>query len=440
MGMTREELSAFIKSEVAPMIKGAIGGDGGKEIAELVRENVERSIGELRKDTKGGWSEKLFANGDEKKEKMPQGTAFARCLRAVAAAKMGGYGPDKAIDILKGWGDGELADAWTATRQKALGTGDPTAGGFLVPTTFSSDLIELLRPAAVVRSMNPTTIPMPNGTVKIPKVTTGVTASYIGENANLAKGEERFGQLTLTWKKLGVLVPISNDLIRYSSPSADAVVRDDVVRAMAQREDQAFIRDDGTSGTPRGLKSWINPANVYAANQTVNLANVTIDLGKAIQNLMAANIPMIIAQQQGFPNQTGGDARCGWIFSPRTYRYLTTLQNANGWYVFRDEMLKGSLWGFPFRITTQVQETLTSTANTVSTNSEIYFGAFAHAVIGEALGVMVDASQEAAYYDGSSVQAAFSQDQTVIRVLAEHDFALRYDKAFTLVSSVLWGT
>jgi hypothetical protein len=52
---------------------------------------------------------------------------------------------------------------------------------------------------------------------------------------------------------------------------------------------------------------------------------------------------------------------------------------------------------------------------------------------------MVDASQEAAYNDGSSVQAAFSQDQTVIRVLAEHDFALRYDKAFTLISSTLWG-
>jgi HK97 family phage major capsid protein len=367
MAMTREELGAFIREQVAPMIKDAVGTEVGKDVAELVRENIERSIGQLRKDAKAGWSDKLFAKGNEKKE-LPQGTAFARCLRAVAAAKMGGYGPDKAIDILKGWGDGELAEVWQETRQKALGSGDPTAGGFLVPTTFSTDLIELLRPAAVVRSMNPTTIPMPNGTVKIPKVTTGVTASYIGENTNLAKGEERFGQLTLTWKKLGVLVPISNDLIRYSSPSADAVVRDDVVRAMAQREDQAFIRDDGTAGTPRGLKSWINPANVFAANQTVNLANVTIDLGKAIQNLMAANIPMIVSQQQGFPNQTGGDARCGWIFSPRTYRYLTTLQNANGFYVFRDEMLKGSLWGWPFRITTQVQETLTSTANNVATN------------------------------------------------------------------------
>jgi hypothetical protein len=127
-----------------------------------------------------------------------------------------------------------------------------------VPTQFSTDVIELLRPAAVVRSMGPMTIPMPNGTVKVPKVTTGATASYMGENTNVAKSEEQFGQITLTWKKLGVLVPISNDLIRYSSPSADAVVRDDVVRAMAQREDQAFLRDDGTERHAEGPEVWIN--------------------------------------------------------------------------------------------------------------------------------------------------------------------------------------
>lgn len=437
--MTKEELAAFIKEQVAPMIKDVVKTELGADVAAMVRENIELSLAKSRDK---GFATKLFGDDsamNKERPKYEKGTAFARCLRATAAAKMGGYGPEKALEILKTWGDPELAEQWQESRTKALGSGDPTAGGFLVPTQFSTDVIEFLRPAAVVRSMGPMTIPMPNGTVKIPKVTTGVTASYMGENTNVVKGEEKFGQLTLTWKKLGVLVPISNDLIRYSSPSADTVVRDDVVRAMAQREDQAFIRDDGTSGTPKGLKYWVNATNVFNANQTVNLANVTIDLGKAIQNLMAANIPMVVDQQQGFPNQTGGGSKCGWIISPRVYRYLTTLQNANGFYVFRDEMLRGQIWGWPFRVTTAVQETLTAPSNALTTNTEVYFGAFAHAVIGEALGIMVDASQEAAYNDGSSVQAAFSLDQTVIRVLAEHDFVLRYDKAFSLIQSVQWG-
>ena len=53
---------------------------------------------------------------------------------------------------------------------------------------------------------------------------------------------------------------------------------------------------------------------------------------------------------------------------------------------------------------------------------------------------MVDASQEAAYVDASgTVRAAFSNDQTVVRVMEEHDFCLRHDKSFALVQKVAWG-
>lgn len=430
--MNREELKALVNEQIAPLLKAALGSD----VKDMVRESVESALEPLRKQTSKTHLGMFRDHEGEVKPKYADGTGFARCLRATAAAKLGGFGPDKAIEILRGWGDVELADKWAESRSKALASNDPTAGGFLVPTQFSTDVISLLRPAAVIRSLNPMTIPMPTGTVKVPKVTTGATASYIGENSNVPKTEEKFGQLTLTWKKLAALVPISNDLVRYSSPSADQIVRDDIVRAMAQGEDLAFLRGDGTGGQPKGLKFWINAANKFNANSTVSLANVTIDLGKAIQNLMAANIPMIVSAQ----GNNGIDARPGWIFSPRIYRYLSTLQTTNGVYAFRDEMMRGTLWGWPYRVTTQVQETLTNgVAVAGGVSSEIYFGAFAHAVIGEALGVMVDASQEAAYYDGSNVVASFSQDQTVIRVIQEHDFAVRYDKAFTLIEAVNWG-
>lgn len=434
-GMTKAQLSEFVKEQMAPMIREF----AGKEIGDLVREAVEQSLKNARKT--GGFAEKIFSN--EVERKMQPGMMAARGLRAIAAAKMSGAGAEKAIDILKAWGDHDMAKLWEDARSKALSAGDPTAGGFLVPTQFSTDIIELLRPSAVVRSLDPSTMPMPNGTVKVPRITAGAQASYIGENAAITQSEQETGQLTLTFKKLASLVPISNDLIRYSSPQADSIVRDDMVRSMATREDKAFIRDNGTSGTPKGLKFWINATNKFGANATVNLANVTIDLGKAIQKLMAAEVPLIIQQ---FP--AGGTqqvqpvtARPGWIISPRTYMYLTTVQNGQGFYAFRAEMMNGTLWGFPYRVTSQVLETLTAAgADTGGAQTEVYFGAFAHAVIGEALGLMVDASQEAAYVDASgTTRAAFSNDQTVVRVIAEHDFALRYDKGFSLIQNVTWG-
>ncbi len=438
--MNAQELTAHIKSVVAPLIKDPVG----PMVAELVRENVNTQLKNRQQPGPDYVSRMFGAGGDEPdRHRREPGIAMAAACRAMAAAKLYGGGADRAIEVLRGWGHVELADAWTASRLKALGTGDPTAGGFLVPTQFSTDVIELLRPSAVVRSLNPSTVPMPMGSLKIPKITSGTSAVYIGENTNITASQPGTGQLTLTFKKLAALVPISNDLVRYSSPGADTIVRDDMVRSMATREDKAFIRDNGTSGTPMGLKSWINVANKFNANGTVSLANTTTDLGKAIQRLMAADVPLVIQQfPAGGPNQVQPTtARPGWIISPRTYMFLTTVQNAQGFYAFRPEMMTGTLWGFPYRVTSQVLETMTAAfADTGGAQTEVYFGAFAHAVIGEALGLMVDASTEAAYADSSgTVQAAFSQDQTVVRVIAEHDFALRYDKAFALIQQVTWG-
>ncbi len=125
------------------------------------------------------------------------------------------------------------------------------------------------------------------------------------------------------------------------------------------------------------------------------------------------------------------------VILSRTYRHLTTLRTTNGPFAFRDEMLRGMLWGFPYRVTTQIQETLTGSGGVADT--EVYFGGFAFAVIGESQNLLVDVSQEAAYDDAGTVRAAFSLDQTIVRVIAEHDFALRQDKGFAMIERVTWG-
>lgn len=426
-GMTRNELTEHIKSVVAPLISDTVGRD----VAELVRENVARELEKAPKPT--NYAAQLFgAPAPTPEPPAEKGIKWARYVRALAGAR---GDKERAVKVARTWGYDDVAKAIEASIEKAMSAGDPTAGGFLVPTEFSNDIIELLRASSTVRSLNPTTMPMPTGTVKVPKVTGGSTASYIGENTNISKSELETGQITLSFKKLAALVPISNDLVRYSSPSADAIVRDDCVGALAAKEDLAFLRYDGLAGKPKGLKHWINATNKFNGASTVNLANVTSDLGKCLRLIMDADINLVI-------NQAGTGAvgvRPGWIFAPRTWQYLFTVQTSLGTHAFRDEMLRGTLLGFPFRVTTAIPITCTAAADTGGSYSEIYFGAFAHAVIGEAQGVIVDASSEAAYHDGTNVIAAYSQDQTVIRVIAEHDFALRYDKAFSLVQQVSYG-
>lgn len=381
------------------------------QLREFIREIVGEAVNPL-KQQQTDWMARIMG-GAKQPDKQPEekGVATARLVRALAAAK---GDPERAASwATKQWGDsaGEIA--------KALSAGDAAAGGFIVPEQYSTEIIELMRPMAVVRRLGARTLPMPTGTLTIPGLAGGASAAYVGENANIGVTQATFRQITLTWKKLTALVPLSNDLLRFSSPSADTVVRDDLVAAMAQREDLAFIRDDGTQNKPKGLLNWAAAANKFNANAAVNLDNVTTDLGKAILKLRQAEVRFI---------------RPGWIISPRTEFYLSTVRDGNGNYAFRAELQAGRLMGFPFAVTSQIPENLGG-----GTETEIYLVDFADAIIGESTQLIIDASTEAAYHDGANVVAAFSLDQTVVRTIAQHDFALRHTESVAVIQAVTWG-
>lgn len=394
-----QDLAPEIKAAIEEAVKGAIQGLGLTEVPErraLAGAGDPNPHVEVRTN-----------NQDEKPEK---GIRFARAVRALAHGR--GDSRRAAYHAEHALRDGIVA--------RALSEGTGSAGGFLVPTEFSREIIELLMAQAVVRKSGATVLPMNSNVLNVPRLSGGATASYVGENTNLTKSEQTFEQLTLTAKKLATLVPISNDLIRDSSPAADAVVRNDIVSALALREDLAFIRDDGTNNKPRGLRYAANGSNVFAANATVNAANTISDLTKAIRQVVGSNARMV---------------RPAWYLSARTWAYLYGLTDANSNLIFRAELDQGRLMGYPFYISTQIPENLGTGAN----QSEVYFGDAADYVIGENQELIVDVSTEAAYHDGTSVVAAFSLDQTVIRAVARHDFGLRHDRSVAVITGVTWG-
>ncbi len=339
------------------------------------------------------------------------GIGVARMVRALAATKGDNFSAAQ-------WAERTFGDSQVS---KALAAGSGSAGGFTVPDALSREVIELLRPASVVRRMGATSITMSNGNFSLPKLTSGATASYIGENSNVGVTEETFGQVKLTVRKLAALVPISNDLIRFGGASADGLVRDDLIRAIAVTEDSNFIRGLGTGNGPKGLRYWAPTANVLNVNATVSTANTHTDLGRLMAALLNANVRML---------------RPGWLMSPRTQIFLMDLRDSNGLLVY-PEMAQGRLRGFPFASTTSIPINL---AVTDTDESEIYLVDFADVVIGEMEGgFVIDVSSEAAYFDGTSVVSAFSKDQTVVRVIAQHDLVVRHAESIAVLSDVDWA-
>ncbi|VWD22958.1 phage major capsid protein [Burkholderia contaminans] len=301
----------------------------------------------------------------------------------------------------------------------ALNTGTQSAGGFIVPPGYVPELIELLRPASVVRALGTRTMPMPAGTLTIPKLASGSTASYVSEGTDIPTSEPTFGDLNLSKKKLVAMVPISNDLIRFSSPSANEIVRDDIIQGIGTREDRAFLRDNGSDNTPKGLRYLAIAPNVIPANPTISVQNVKNDAGRLELALLGKNVKML---------------KPGWIFSPRTMVFLQNLVDGNGNHVF-PEIAAGQWRGKPFKVTTSVPDNLGADGD----ESEIYLTDFNDAIIGEATGLIIDISGEASYVEGDKLVSAFSRDQTLVRAITEHDFGLRHDPSVAVLTAVKWA-
>lgn len=412
--LTRKDLESLITDQV----KAILNADGMGKVVALIEEKIAAAISPLRAEATD-WQAKIFGAMVSKTEavKRESGLAFGRIVRAVAIAKKDGGGREAVAKILASWGDTDIAEAQT----KALSASTASDGGYLVAEQFSTDILAHRKAATVVRRAGPREIPMPTGTLHLPKVATGVTGSYLGENANITNSQPVFGENILTWKKLAVLTPISNDLLRYNAPASDAVVRDDIVRSLAVTEDAALLRSNGTGGNPKGLRYWAAAGNITPAG-TVSVANVTSDLGKNLYLLMNNNVPI---------------TKGAWFFSPRTWYYLYTVRDAIGNFAFKPEMEQGRLYGFPFYVSTSIPITLTVGAN--SDCSEVYFVNMDDMAIGDSQRLLVDVSDTAAYHNGSSVVAAFSLDQTVIRAIAEHDFVARDPNAIAVLTGVRWG-
>lgn len=348
------------------------------------------------------------------------GAGMAKMVVALAAAQ-GNQQLAANIALERGYGE------HIAASLNKLTTG---AGGVLVPANLSREVIELLRPKAVVRRLGTRSLPLNNGNLTIPRLKGGAVVSYIGSDSDVPVTQEEFDDLKLSSKKLAALVPISNDLLATSasSPNVDGIVVGDLTSALAVREDKAFIRDDGNSNTPKGLRYWAPVANVFAATNsgTPTLAQVDTDLNKSLFKLENANANM---------------TSVGWVMAPRTFRYLSSIRDGNGNKAY-PELDQGFLKGYRVGTTTQVPVNLTVGSGSTATadGSEIYLADFGDCFIGEDEQLLIDYSKEATYKDGSgNVISAFQRDQTLIRVIAKHDFGPRHVESIVVMTSVRWG-
>lgn len=337
------------------------------------------------------------------------GAKVSRMVMSIAASK--GDLADAAKFARSEIGDNEVAMAIETSAG---------SGGALVPQNIHSEIIELLRARTVVRRLGAQTVPLPNGNLSLPRLASGATAGYVGEGSDVNATEAEFDDVKLNAKTMITLVPMSNQLIGRAGFQVEQLVLNDILGAMAVREDKAFLRDDGTNSTPRGFKKAATDAGrTLAWSGSATLAAVDAYLDQLILMLIQSDSLLISP---------------GWSLSPRSFIFLQGLRDGNGNKVY-PEMAQGLLKGYPIFHSTTIPVNLGAGTN----ESEIYFADWNDVIIGEMDNMTIDFSREATYKDGSgNLVSAYARNQSLIRVVAEHDVGFRHVEGLALGTAVTW--
>lgn len=319
-------------------------------------------------------------------------------------------------------GYAQVAREFEPAQKRTMISSNASAGGILLPEDMSMDIIDILRPNTTFLQGTPEVIPMPNGTYKLPAAASGATAAYRGEAKPAAVTTPSFKAINMSAKLLAGIVPISNQLIRWSGPNVGAWAQGDLGTSMGTVMDYNAFFGDGLEDTPLGILNIPGVYSVAATNSTTpTYSQVDADARKLLNRLENANVPLI---------------RVEWRMAPRVMNYLADMRDGNGNAIYPSLQGENPTWkGYRIRKTTQFPINGGGTTD----ESTISLIAFGHVMFGDALRMQLAISDVATVKNGSQTINAFQDGVTVLRAESEHDFDARYVEAMASLTGVRWG-
>lgn len=260
---------------------------------------VEKSAGKTAAPVNGKSSEEGSASREGRivvkaPEQLKPGIAFARYAKVKALSRMDNepaiqiaermYGPDS---IVVGAIKSTVAAGTTAS-------GNWAADLVGAETSTFADFAAYLRPATILGQFGNNGIPaLRNVPFREPLIsqTGGGAAYWTGEAKPKGLTSFDFDRTTLTPLKVATICVLSEENIRSSAPSSEAIVRDSIRDAVAARIDADFI-DPTNSGT-----SDVKPASITngaahgAGSGTGDADDVRADIRSLLGEYIAANNP-----------------------------------------------------------------------------------------------------------------------------------------------------
>ena len=292
-------------------------------------------------------------------------------------------------------------------RCKTMTAGTPSEGGFTVPLAFSGEYIDALVANTLIDKLNIRRVPLVHGNLSIPRMDTTSAISWGGEETVGGITEPTFGEVNMRAKKLFAKTAMSNTLIRESGVNIEGWVAEDLMRKARIALDDALLNGTGSQYQPLGLAN--NP-NIQTSGSSSTAFGLTTP-NDMVALLEQANVRM---------------ENVHWLLNPMGESWIRNKAFASGPFAWSEEMSRsGKLRGYDFHSSSTVKYDGTGTAF-----ADFWLGDFAEMMFGISKDISIEVSREGTFTNNGNVISAFDKDLTLIRLIAEVDFACRQPKAF----------
>ena len=311
-------------------------------------------------------------------------------------------------------------DTSMAHEFKAMSATNPTAGGFLIPEVYLDEVIELLYSKTVIKELGARTIPLENGNLNIPRMTSGTRAMWGGEGRKIASTQPAFGNLRLSAKRLEAIVPQTRELLMSTKYSADELFAADLSRRMQLGLDWGALYGTGGEFQPTGIANTPGVEKIDAKK---------MDAQYAADGKLTADFPVYVKSLVMSKNVD--DQALGWAFNSFMEGYLKNIKTTTGDYIYRDEMNAGNFLGMPYKVSNQIP------TDSKTGCTEMFFGNWADLMIGDQMGLETYTTLDGTWTDENGVQHnAFEENLTGTRALMYDDIGVRHVESFAYVHNI----
>lgn len=210
---------------------------------------------------------------------------------------------------------GVIANRMTENHAQGLKAGEKGAGGYLVPDSMETQIVQTLAEENVMRRLA-TVIHMEDGERAVPVVRSMSEAQWLDENEAMEMGAAGFEAARLKPRKLGLTIPVSNELLADAGVDMAAFLADTFARRIASSEEKAFLTGDGVK-QPAGLLNSAQVGVTTAAPDAFT-ADELISLYYALNEQYRAKAVFLMHED--------------------TAKALRTLKDENGRYLWREAL------------------------------------------------------------------------------------------------------